>query len=257
MKIAILGAGAFGTALGGILTEKGHDVLYYDKEAGVDNLRRAINEAEYIVLAVPSNAVPDILPFLPKNKPLIIATKGLLGDKIFREFGDVMAISGPGFADDIKAHKSTLLTATDKRVSQLFETDYLKIELTRDLQGILLLGALKNVYAIYAGYLGLKPHTAAWQDYITDVSEELQALISANGGEAETVNLACGVGDLKLTAGKGSRNYEFGTILRENSAAAPTKTVEGLNTLAKIKQGEIIVPDSARILEKILEELWA
>ena len=30
MKIAVLGAGAFGTALGGVLAEKGSDVAYYD-----------------------------------------------------------------------------------------------------------------------------------------------------------------------------------------------------------------------------------
>ena len=32
MKIAILGAGAFGTALGGILANKGYDVDYYDSK---------------------------------------------------------------------------------------------------------------------------------------------------------------------------------------------------------------------------------
>ena len=32
MKIAILGAGAFGTALGGILANKGLDIDYYDSK---------------------------------------------------------------------------------------------------------------------------------------------------------------------------------------------------------------------------------
>ncbi|MBQ3445550.1 hypothetical protein IJG29_02375 [Candidatus Saccharibacteria bacterium] len=256
MKIAILGAGAFGTALGGILLDKGHEIVYYDKKTKGD-LDKAVAGASFLLLAVPSNAVDAVLPLLPKDKPMIIATKGLLGDKSFAGFADYMVLSGPGFANDIKAHKQTVLTATDERIVRLFETDYLKFELTDDRQGVLLCGALKNVYALYAGYLGLTRDTTAWHDYITEVSEELQALIIANGGEAETVNLACGVGDLKLTCDTGSRNYEFGAILKSNPHARPEKTVEGLTTLAKIKRGEIRVPAKAIILNKILEESWA
>ena len=35
MKIAVLGAGAFGTALGGILADNGYDVDFYDPDGGV------------------------------------------------------------------------------------------------------------------------------------------------------------------------------------------------------------------------------
>ena len=85
-------------------------------------------DAKYIVLCVPSKAAPYLLPYLPKNKPLIVATKGILSDKAFDDFKDYMVLSGPGFADDIKAAKNTKLTATDDRIIELFETNYLTFD---------------------------------------------------------------------------------------------------------------------------------
>ncbi|MBQ6375520.1 hypothetical protein IJJ37_01125 [Candidatus Saccharibacteria bacterium] len=255
MKIAILGAGAFGTALGGILAEKGWDIDYYDSKVERERLSDVLAEAKYIVLAVPSMAVGYLLPHLPKDKPLIVATKGILSAKTFSEFRDYMVLSGPGFAADIKAHKETHLTATDARVLELFSVDYLKFDFTEDENGVLMCGALKNVYAIGAGRLGLERWSAKWRQYITEVAEEMRAVLSANGADPLTVNLACGVGDLELTAGLPSRNYEYGLILREDAAAVPTKTVEGVTALKRIKAGEIIVPETAINLKELLK-LW-
>ena len=116
MKIAVLGAGAFGTALGGILAGKGYDIDYYDSKVEQEKLADVLVGSIYILLCVPSKAVPHLLPYLLKDKPLIVATKGILSDKTFDDFEDYMILSGPGFADDIKAGKQTKLTATDKRI---------------------------------------------------------------------------------------------------------------------------------------------
>ena len=255
MKIAIMGAGAFGTALGGILAEKGWDIDYYDSEIEHEKLSDVIEGAKYLVLAVPSLAVSHLLPHLPKNIPLIVATKGILGARAFDDFADFMVLSGPGFAADIKAHQKTHLTATDRRVVELFATDYLDFDFTEDENGVLMCGALKNVYAIGAGVRNLKPQTPEWNQYITEVAEELRALLSANNADSDTVDLNCGIGDLKLTCNLPSRNYEFGQILRENSKALPEKTVEGISTIKRILAGEIKVPETAVILKEILR-LW-
>ena len=103
MKIAILGAGAFGTALGGVLAEKGCDVDYYDALLERERLTDTVAGTTAIVLCVPSTTAPHILPHLPKNVPLIVATKGFLTEEIFIEFEDWMVLSGPGYAEDIKA----------------------------------------------------------------------------------------------------------------------------------------------------------
>lgn len=255
MKIAMLGAGAFGTALGGILAEKGYDIDYYDSKVEREKLSDVLLKAKYVVLCVPSKAAPYLLPYLPKDKSLIVATKGILSDMPFREFRDYMVLSGPGFADDIKAHKKTLLTTTDSRVVDLFNTDYMQFDFTDDRRGVLMCGALKNVYAILAGLRGLKRETPAWREFISDVTEEMESVLEENGADAGTVELACGIGDLKLTCGLPSRNYEYGTILKDNPDYEPTNTVEGLSAIMRIKRHEISVPPEAKLLKEVVNAI--
>lgn len=254
MKIAILGAGAYGTALGGILAEKGYDIDYYDPKLYPNEpLAQVVKGAAYMVLAVPSFAVPYLLPHLPKKLPLVIATKGLLDTCPISNFEDVLVLSGPGFASDIKAHARTVLTATDTRVIELFATDYLSFDYTRDVRGVLLCGALKNVYAILAGLSDFEAESPEWELYIKDVCKEMKALLLVNGADAATVDLSCGVSDLRLTCNFPSRNYEFGRILKTNPKATPEKTVEGISTLLKLRQGELVIPESAIKLKQLIE----
>ena len=253
MKIAILGAGAFGTALGGILADKGCDIDYYDSRLYKEKLSDVIKDAKYIVLCVPSNAAPYVLPYLPNNIPLIIATKGILGDQIFSKFEDYMVLSGPGFASDIKLRKPVKLTATDKRIIKLFGTEYLSFDTTNDRRGVLMCGALKNVYAILAGWLDLKPLSDAHESYLEEVEGEMRELLSANGASAETVDLECGKGDLRLTCALPSRNYEYGQKLKKDPNYEPDNTVEGLSTLRRIVRNEIIVPPGLKHLAQILD----
>lgn len=259
MKIAILGAGAFGTALGGILAEKGHDIDYYDSKSTNDSLADTIADAKIIVLAVPSKAAPYVLPKLPHNKPLVVATKGILSDSIFADFKDYMIISGPGFADDIKAHKKTILTATDERIIELFGTSYLTFDFTDDEKGVLMCGALKNAYALYCGLLGFEVGTPEHAKFLREAAKEMAEILVENGAKADTVDLVCGKGDLKLTCNYPSRNYEFGQILRKNPKAKPEKTVEGLSALTKIKNHVIKVPKTATKILDLVERSkeWA
>lgn len=252
MKIAMLGAGAFGTALGGILAGKGYDIDYYDSKVEKERLSDVLQKAKYIVLCVPSKAVPYLLSYIPKDVPLIIATKGILNDAPFKEFKDYMVLSGPGFANDIKAQKKTLLTATDSRIVDLFSTDYMKFDFTDDRRGVLMCGALKNVYAILAGLKNLKRETALWREFINDVTEEMKLILAENGAEEDTVELACGVGDLKLTCGMPSRNYEYGTILSKKPDYEPANTVEGLSAIRRIRRYEISIPDKTKLLKEVL-----
>ena len=251
-KITVLGAGAFGSALGQVLNENGHEVKFYDPTLDV-SLEESLAEAEIMVLAIPSSALGEMLPKLPKGKPLIVATKGILGDKILADFLDYMVISGPGFAQDIMNHKKTLLTATDQRVIDLFSRDYLTFDQTADRRGVLMCGALKNVYAILAGRMNLEPYTPTHEAFLGEVEVEMQDLLLENGADPATVSLACGQGDLRLTCAEPSRNYEFGQILRQNPVAKPEKTVEGVTALGRIKNGAIKVPETAVKLRGLLE----
>lgn len=259
MKVAILGAGAYGTALGQVLLENGHEVQYYDPILLKTSLEETLNGADVVVIAVPSSSVATVMQKLPENIPIIITTKGIMDANILDRFKDIMALSGPGFADDIKAHKMTLLTASDDRIVDMFTTEYLKFDRSNDARGILLCGALKNAYAVFAGLLGLKPGTPEHEKYLSDAAEEMKAILDANGAIGDTVELACGKGDLRLTCGAPSRNYEFGQMVRQNPDYRPEKTVEGVTTLGRIRSGMLIVPESAKILRNLLKrsEAWS
>ncbi len=253
MKIAVLGAGAFGTALGAILADHGYDIDYYDSKVEKERLSDVLRNVKYIFLVVPSAAAPYLLPHLPKDIPLVIATKGFLNLENFREFKDYMVVSGPGFACDIKEHKQTKLTATDKRIFELLGTPYLDFDYTDDELGVLMCGALKNVYAIYAGLLGLKVGTKLHEQFLSEVADEMREILKENGASARTVDLVCGVGDLRLTCNYPSRNFEFGDRLKDNPKYQPEKTVEGVSALKKIKRGEIKVPETAVKLRELMK----
>lgn len=257
MRITVLGAGAFGSALGHILEAKKHEVAYFSLTSTI-TLEEAVKDADYIVLAIPSAAVEEMLPKLPKNTPLIVATKGILSPAIFADFADVMFLSGPGFAADIEKHQKTRLVTTDPRVRDLFETPWLKFDLTADEKGVLLCGALKNVYAIYAGWHNLKPGTDKYNEFIETVLQEFKLILFYNGANPKTAELPCGRGDLILTCDFPSRNYEFGQGLNAGKTK-PEKTVEGITALKRIKSGELKIPPAAGILQKLMKEsaAWA
>lgn len=254
MKIAIMGAGAFGTALGKILTANSYDTEYYDPKVQKNDLDQCLDGADYVLLCVPSDAVPSLIPHLPLEVPLIVATKGFLNDKVFDCFSDYMIISGPGFADDIKVGIDTFLTITDNRLAKLFAADFMHFDVTNDKNGVLMCGALKNIYAIGAGMRGLEKNSVDWQNYIKNATNEMKKILELNFCNPETVNLFCGKPDLTLTCGYPSRNYEFGDKLRQDSNYRPGKTVEGVAALKRILDGEIKIPTDAHIIHNLLEK---
>ena len=87
MKIAIIGAGAYGTALGGVLSANKYEVAYYDPFLLPDvSIEDVLDGASEVLLVAPSAALPELLPVLPKDKSLVVATKGILDNKVFAAF---------------------------------------------------------------------------------------------------------------------------------------------------------------------------
>ena len=254
MKIAILGAGVYGTALGGVLAGNGYDIDYYDPLKEKERLKDVLVGAKAVVLVVPSATAVKLLPHIPKDIFLVVATKGFLSEAPFVEFKKWGVLSGAGFAKDFNSGKELCLTATDEKIMEIFRTQHLKFDFTTDKLGVLMCGALKNVYALLAGKLGLKPGTKKMQDFLLAASNEIGVILKQNGANIRTLRLSCGVRDLILTCSPNSRNYSYGLELLLSPSKQPSSTVEGLAALQRIKRGEIIVPDSARLLKKLLEE---
>lgn len=238
MKITIIGAGAFGTALGKILSDNQHEINYYDTKHTDITLEQSIQGAEALVLAIPSTAVEDFLWELPEEGrqiPLILTTKGLLSLNMFNDFADFSVLSGPAFADELMAGSPATLTTTSHRVKDIFQNEQISIEVTEDILGVVLCGSLKNIYAIGAGLLPDFENSLA--SYIEQSLREMRRYLEEHGALGETVDLACGVGDLVLTAtSETSRNFMFGKSLAagNNAASAQSETVEGLATLDQV-----------------------
>lgn len=278
MKIGVLGAGDYGTALASVLRENRNTVKFYDpaKFPSVE-LDAVLNWAEVILIAVPANVVRILLKEFPDDafrKPALIATKGIMNLDTWSRFSYFELISGAGFGDDIKNHKRVKLTVAARGAlsgttltEDLLETRYLKFDKTEDLQGVALLSGLKNVFAIESGRRGLENTSQEFKDYLAATYRECEQVLLNNGGFIETVRLSAGLGDLALTCGGNqSRNYRFGTLLGGRRKALERKrltrkflketTVEGVFAAKEIAKQNIIVPrKKAEILTDILKRV--
>lgn len=150
MRIAVLGAGAFGCSIANILKENGHDVyLWTHTEEDEQLLKRTnenphilgvklepgmiitsnfniVNEVELIVVVVPSFALRStfkkINEELISKKDFVICTKGLesgtqdSGYKILEEevkkVGEIAILSGPTHAEELACKKLTTIVST-------------------------------------------------------------------------------------------------------------------------------------------------
>ncbi len=223
------------------MVDNNHTVNYYDPFVYPDyTLEAATFNAEAIVVAVPSNVLPDMMLTYPNNLrslPTIIATKGLRDLTVFKDFSLLSVISGPAFAQEILDGKSATLTASDPFVLNIFQNGQIFIELCDDVNGILMCGSLKNIYAIGAGFHSESENEVA--ALVAHAHNETERYLSDHGAQGSTANYACGLGDLILTCtSPTSRNFTCGQRLKKGEKLSKIledlKTVEGVNALKEI-----------------------
>jgi len=135
--------------------------------------------------------------------------------------GNVGALSGPSFAQEVARGDPTAITiaSKDAALAQTIQREFsdasFRVYTNTDVVGVELGGALKNVVAIAAGIcdgLGLGHNSAA--ALITRGLAEMTRLVVACGGRSETMAGLAGLGDLVLTCTGGlSRNRSVGVAL--------------------------------------------
>ena len=135
-------------------------------------------------------------------------------------------LSGPTFAAEVAAGLPAAVTiaARDLRYAEelaaLFHSSRFRVYTSRDVVGVGIGGAVKNVLAIAAGIAdGLRFGANARAALITRGLAELWRLGGALGGRRETLMGLAGLGDLVLTCtGEQSRNRRFGELLAAGTA---------------------------------------
>ena len=222
----------------------------------------AIEEAascDFVVLAVPSqhvrNACTQLRPHWIGGKYLVVCAKGIeqgtgsYAAAIAQEVlgGSAAVLSGPSFATDVARGLPTAVTLAafsnrdTERLAAAIGHRHFRVYTSKDVAGVQLGGAVKNVLAIAAGILvGRRLGASAHAALVTRAFYELSVFARQFGAQRETLTgLSC-LGDLILTCNSPqSRNFTLGRHLGEGMTLAQAQeaaggTVEGVATAAVV-----------------------
>jgi glycerol-3-phosphate dehydrogenase (NAD(P)+) len=266
VRVAILGAGSWGTALAVHLGRRGlavslwardpsiataiadhrHNPFYLEDvaiPAGVAvtvDQDEAVGEADVVLLAVPSEFVARTLksvPALREGAAVVSATKGFdperhlrMSELVAERFPmvPVAVLSGPTFAREVARAQPTaaVLASTDEalatRLRDAWGTREFRLYTNRDVVGVEIGGAMKNVIALATGLAdGLDLGENARAALVTRGLTEVMRLGTSLGAVPTTLTGLSGLGDLVLTCtGSLSRNRTLGIAIARGRALA-------------------------------------
>lgn len=180
-------------------------------------------------------------------------------------------LSGPSFAKEVAEEHPTAVTvasfmpAVGREVQALFSTNRFRCYTTRDVIGVELGGALKNVMAICTGAAtGLGFGNNARAGLITRGLGEISRMAIRKGANPLTLQGLAGMGDLVLTATSDlSRNFTVGKRLGggetlEQIMGSTVTVAEGVLTSRSAWQlaQQLGVDDQVPIIEAAYRVLW-
>ena len=250
------------------------------------SLEEAVQGAELIVESVTTKGLRQVLEaikeFLPSlKKPLVLTSKGieqksylptpLIASDVFGEKAQpyVALISGPSFAVEVAQQLPTAVVCGAwnqdlcSQVIDVFSSKTFRVYPNKDICGVALGGALKNVVAVACGIAhGLQLGTGAIAALITRGLHEIVKLVTAQGYDWKTVYGLSGLGDLYLTCSSSeSRNFRFGELLSSGLSFKEAEqevgmVVEGAHTCkaaVELAQKQGLVMPIAEAVFDILE----
>ncbi len=218
----------------------------------------AIKDSEIILHVTPSKFTRSIVKEYKKfvtNQPIIICSKGFekdslktLDEVIQEEMPEakIGVLSGPSHAEEVSIGVPTVLVVASKHenVLEMVQKDFmskdLRIYTSKDVKGVELGGALKNIIAFCAGTaagIGLGDNSFA--ALITRGLTEISRLGIALGGEKDTFYGLSGLGDLIVTClSEHSRNRKAGKLIGQGKTLEETKKDVGM-TIESIDNIEV------------------
>ncbi|MDD4477150.1 MAG: NAD(P)H-dependent glycerol-3-phosphate dehydrogenase [Patescibacteria group bacterium] len=219
------------------------------------NLKEALKNAEAVFFCVPSDFTESVAKraaeFVKKGTVCVDTSKGL-DEKTLSLIPNVMkkhlrgcpvvSLSGPSIAGDMARGFFTAMDAASDdlkaidKIKKIIENKNLRLKATKDVVGVEIGGAFKNVYAIVIGVcdgLGLPLNTKS--AILTSALKEMAILAKKAGGKEETIFGLSGFGDLVGTGlAPLSRNRRFGECLasgmnKDEAFKKVGQTVEGVS----------------------------
>ena len=282
-KIAIIGSGSWGVALGIHLAKLGNEVRIWSfaqEEADLINNEKkcmflpkavipdgitctlsyeeAIKDSDFILHVTPSkftrNTVSQYKQFVT-NQPIIICSKGLekeslstLDEVVKKEIPNakIGVLSGPSHAEEVSLGLETAMVVASEHdeilemIQNVFMCDKMRIYTSKDVKGVEIGGALKNILAFCAGVateIGLGDNSFA--ALLTRGLTEITRLGIAMGGNKDTFYGLSGFGDLLVTClSEHSRNRKAGKLIGSGKSLEETKKEVGM-TIESIDNIEV------------------
>ena len=208
----------------------------------------AIKESEIILHVTPSkftrNTVKEYKKYVT-NQTIVICTKGFEKetlsslDEVFKQEIPnlkLAVLSGPSHAEEVsKAVPTAMVIASENeeianKLRDIFMNENLRVYTSKDVKGVELGGALKNIIAFCAGVaagIGLGDNTFA--ALITRGLCEISRLGVALGGKYETFYGLTGLGDLIVTClSEHSRNRTAGKLMGQGKTLEEARNQIGM-----------------------------
>jgi glycerol-3-phosphate dehydrogenase (NAD(P)+) len=239
MRIAVVGAGSWGSTFASLLAERGHDVALacrdpeqaqaiaatgrnprYAHDADLSRVRalagrearEALGEAELVCIAVPSAAFREVATALPeRSAPVLSLVKGFdphSGRRLSAvvEGRPVAVLAGPNHAEEIALGLPAVavIASADERLARHLQRAVMsprfRVYTNRDILGVEVSTAAKNVIALAVGMNdGLGLGDNAKAAVVTRGLAEIRRIGGALGGRPETFSGLAGMGDLMVT----------------------------------------------------------
>ena len=210
---------------------------------------QGIDQARFVIMACPSqtlrSSLSQIAPLLPRDAIIIVTAKGvelesnLLMHQVAAQVlptHQVALLSGPSFATEVARGLPSAITVASsdenagKQMVDFIGSRVFRPYYSKDMTGVAVGGAVKNVIAIAAGIVhGLNLGENARAAIVTRGLHEVMNLALKLSANPQTLMGLSGVGDLMLTCfSEQSLNFRFGNDLaREKNKNYESVTVEG------------------------------
>ena len=207
---------------------------------------------DLVVIAVSSIGIEFVgekLKEMKNNNPILILTKGLYYQKSRKKIltiseqlnkiikrGNISVLKGPCLAAELanRIKTSAVIASknikTAKSIGKLISTNYYKFDYSKDVKGVEICSAIKNLYSMIIGSgEGLNTSSVLFRNSIS----EMVYLTKFFQGKEETVFGLAGLGDLYVSV-TGGRNSKMGKYLGKGftyksakKKFMPKDTIEG------------------------------